>query len=93
MFTAQIIVKGMTPHNFAQLGIPVHGTAAIFPIKERISVRRELTNTVLKVAITKRMNAVKKRFEKKLQPEKTPVKLTASGNYKNVLSTKAGLWK
>jgi len=84
---AQIIVRQMTEHNFKQLGIPAKGTVALFPANEHIPVKKELTPTALKTAITKRMTAVKKRFEKKLQPEKAAVTLTAGGNYKNKLTT------
>lgn len=86
--TAQIIVKGMTAHNFAQLGILQKGTEtmAVFPLKERIPTTKELTSAALKTAITERITAVKKRFEKKLQPEKEPVTLTALGNYKDTLT-------
>ena len=90
--TAQIIVKEMSDHNFHQLNIPVNGTGmAVFLVVEHIPTRKELTPIALKQAITKRLNAVKVRYEKKLQPEKGAVILTVGGNYKDVLSTIEGL--
>lgn len=94
LFEAQIIIKEMTEHNFAQLRLPVTGSTAIIPIKEHIPASKEKTAIALKTAITKRMNAVKLRYEKLLIPipaERQTVKLTAVGNYKDQLSMRMSI--
>lgn len=91
VFEAQVIITGMTEHNFAQLRIPPIGTTAIILIKEHIPARKEKTPMALKIALTKRMNAIKARYEKLLKPvpaDRQIVTLTASGNYKDKLSTR-----
>ena len=90
VFKAQIIIEDMTPLNYAQLRIPPTGTTTIIPLKEHIPARKEKTAMALKIAITKRMNAVKARYEKLLRPvpnQKKAVVLRASGNYKDKLTT------
>lgn len=90
VFEAQIIIEGMKPHNFAQLRLPVKGTTAIVQVKGHIPTRKEKTAMALKIAITKRMNAEKAKYEKLLKPiptERRMVKLTALGNYKDKLTT------
>lgn len=94
VFGAQIIIKNMTPHNFAQIKMPVTGTMAVIPIKGHIPTRKEKTATALKIAITKKMNAEKAKYEKLLKPvptDRQTVTLTASGNYKDRLSTREEL--
>ena len=90
-FDAQVIIKEMSPHNFAQLNLPVNGDMAIIPFKGHIPTKTEKTDIALKTAITQRMNAVKVKYEKLLKPvapEREIVQLTATGNYKDVLSAK-----
>lgn len=86
VFCAQIIIKDMTPHNFAQLKLPVNGTTAVIPIKGHVPTRKEKTAMALKIAITKKMNAIKAKYEKLLKPsDSKTVILKASGNYKDKL--------
>lgn len=90
-FEAQIVIKEMTEHNFRQLRMPITGTTAIIPVREHIPASKEKTAIALKSAITKRMNAVKVRYEKLLIPVpdyRKAVMLTAAGNYKDQLSTR-----
>jgi len=94
VFKGQIIITDMTEHNFAQLRIPTTGTTAIIPIKEHIQTRKEKTAMALKIAITKRMNAIKALYEKRLREvpdQRKSMILTASGNYKEQLSTREEL--
>lgn len=95
VFTAQIIIKEMTERDFVRLGIPVKGTVATFPAKEYLPTSKEKTDIALKTAITQRMNQIKAQYEKKLvaNPAREPVKLTATGNYKDTLSTLTELSK
>lgn len=91
VFDGQIIIKNMTEHNFAQLRLPINGTTAIIPIKGHIPTKKEKTAMALKIAITKRMNAEKAKYEKllKLVPaDRQNVILVASGNYKDKLTAR-----
>jgi len=50
VFLAQIIIKDMTEHNFAQLKLPVRGDMVVIPLKGHIPTRKEKTPTALKIA-------------------------------------------
>jgi len=94
VFLAQIIIKDMTEHNFAQLKLPVRGDMVVIPLKGHIPTRKEKTPTALKIAISTKMNLEKAKYEKLLKivpDERADVVLTATGNYVNKLSLKEEL--